>query len=95
MKTITSWAAGLAYTVLEVIWYLMKNMLIPIMSALSAVFCVICIFQAIRSYHEEDRINVQKNVKAACICLFITVCLAGIWVAVPKSITLFKSNPNY
>ena len=44
MKSISSWAASLEDKILGALWSLLQNMLIPIMSGLSAVLFIICIF---------------------------------------------------
>lgn len=85
MTSIVTWANGLAEKILQGLWYLMQNMLIPIMSGLAVLFCLLCIYQAVRSYHDEDRMGTQRNVKGAIVCLFIAVSLLGLWTVIPKT----------
>ena len=90
MKSISSWAASLEDKILGALWSLLQNMLIPIMSGLSAVLFIICIFQAISSYQSGDQVSTRRNIKNACICLFVAVCMLGIWIAIPKTTTIFR-----
>ena len=89
MKSISSWAASPEDKILGALWSLLQNMLIPIMSGLSAVLFIICIFQAISSYQSGDQVSTRRNIKNACICLFVAVCMLGIWIAIPKTTTIF------
>ena len=61
MKSISSWAASLEDKILGALWSLLQNMLIPIMSGLSAVLFIICIFQAISSYQSGDQVSTRRN----------------------------------
>lgn len=83
MTSIEEWAGQLQSNLLQFMFPIMQNIILPMIVGLSSLFAIICLVRVIRSYQAGDRMF-GKQLIAVGICTGIALTVTLIWQMLPK-----------